>query len=108
MPLLDQTNTEISTEAKQELAAKRIKRTVIATYGQLQNAQSQLAQAVFANPQGLTPQQVFDALGTEAGELVALNAALISFLSTITGEAVSFTPPVAYTISSDGTITVSE
>lgn len=60
---------------------------------------------VWANPDGLTPQEVFDAFGTDAAELVRL----AQILKDAVNKAVPGTFPTTapdFTINKDGTITV--
>ena len=108
MPLFNPSNDEMSLEEKQKLVAKRIKDAVTNNFNQLKSTHESLVKLVFDNRFGLTPQQVFDSLGTEAGKLVALSQALMTFMSSVSGEEVTFTPPVSYTVNEDGTITVNE
>jgi hypothetical protein len=60
---------------------------------------------------GLTPQQVCDALGEDAGKVFAFHGALTDFILTqATADGVSVDvaiPPFAFTVNADGTVTVS-
>lgn len=65
---------------------------------------------IWRNPFGLEPQAVFDLLGTNAGPLLALKAAVLPLLdAAFPGEVVDRLKPdgVTLTVNDDGTVTVS-
>lgn len=62
---------------------------------------------VWNNPQGLTPQQVCNALGNQAGALFTSAAALAAWANAIQSNAITQAPPKAFTINGDGTVTIS-
>lgn len=62
---------------------------------------------VFSNPDGLTPQEVFDALGTDAVKFLTLSTQMLAVIRAVDP---SYTPPVVaqtLTPNQDGTVTVS-
>lgn len=71
----------------------------------LQSSYDKNFSAVWANP-SLTPQQVFDAFGTDAAQLFVIAGATATMLNTIVPNTVVAAPPYNYTINSDGTVTV--
>ena len=63
---------------------------------------------VWNNPQGLTPQNVFDAHGAGAAQLFANAQALATFINSVAPGTLSdndVTPPITYVINPDGTVT---
>lgn len=60
---------------------------------------------VWDNPT-LTPQQVFDAFGANASQLFVISSTIKTAVNTITPGTLNQTPPTAYTINNDGTVTV--
>jgi len=54
------------------------------------------------------PQDVLDSLGTNAGEVFWLSSELVKFIKTIDPEYVSKSPPVEFTIETDGTVSITE
>lgn len=65
-----------------------------------------LQSIIWDNPNGLTPQQVMDALGTDAGQVLTIAAAARTFINSLSANAV-VGPPLEYTINVDGTVTIS-
>lgn len=76
-------------------------------YNQIITLATQVAEFVWRNPLGMTPQQVFDAFGTNAGDLVKISQAYTILIQTYTGVAPQITPPgFKVTVNNDGTVTV--
>lgn len=64
---------------------------------------------IWANPFGLSPQEVFDILGTRAGPLLALKATLLPILvASFPGQAIGRLKPdnVTLVVGEDGTVTI--
>jgi hypothetical protein len=61
---------------------------------------------IWNNPQGLTPQQVFDSLNTNAGSFLTLLNSIISALNAIIPGSINLTAPHSTTINDNGTVTV--
>lgn len=78
---------------------------VTATFRDLRSATDGLYVSVFSNPEGLTPQQAFDALGNDAAQLFGLLTNLKSSLNTLVPDTISWSLPEA-TINPDGTVTL--
>ena len=55
-----------------------------------------------------SPKDVLDLLGTNAGEVFWLSSELVKFIKIIDPEYVPMSPPVAYTIETDGTVSITE
>ena len=112
MSLLNPQIQEPTTEQKVQRAVENIKRMAAQNYQMLVQAQRQGIQVVWENPQGLTPQQVVDGLGTSAVKIFDLHAQLteaIIDIAAIDG----VTPEIAlpkknFTRNSDGTVTILE
>lgn len=88
-----------------ERTADQLVRAAQTTYTQLCRAQKETMRAVWANPSGLTPQAVFDALGTSGGRLLAAHSAasdLVITLASMDGVPPDITPlPEGVTLSVD-------
>ena len=63
MSLLNNT-TELTTAQKQNRAAQAIQSQASNLFTNMGRTYEQISMIVFNNPQGLTPQEVFDSLGT--------------------------------------------
>lgn len=61
---------------------------------------------VWTNPRGFTPQQVMNALGVNAGELMRLLTLWQSTANSALAGSVPTTFPFAYTTNADGTVTI--
>lgn len=69
---------------------------------------TQIADFIWNNPTGLTPQQAFDVFGTDGGSLCALSTAYLKFLADVGAPAQSPVPSnVTVTVNPDGTVTLS-
>lgn len=64
---------------------------------------------IYNNPDGLTPQQFYDAWGTDAASIVAIKARAATYLNAAVPGSVDPTPPNGHieTVNIDGTVTVS-
>ncbi len=67
---------------------------------------SDIAKRVWDNQQGLTPQEVMDALGTNAADLFQLSALLVTTVNTAKPGTLDGEQPYEFTINPDGTVTV--
>lgn len=101
-----------SIAAKQDAAKARIAAITRAVWNDLQIRQRDGMELFWQNPDGLTPQQVADAFGTDAAKLFTFNTALVEFLVAVgTSEGVApniSAPTNAFTVNPDGTVTVLE
>lgn len=101
---------DTSIEATQARAAQRIGQLTAAGYDQLVRLQREGIDLVWRNADGLTPQQVCDALGTSAAKVFAIHSALTQALVSAQqadGIPVSVALPThEYVINPDGTVSV--
>ena len=114
MSILTNTNQpqQLTLEQKQAAVAGAIKRTAAANYQQLVRIQKEGIRTVWNNPQGLTPQQVCDALGADAVKVFDIHGILTDAIVQIAGRD-GVAPDVAlpkktFTRNQDGTITILE
>ena len=113
MSILTNTNiSQLTTEQKQAAVASSIKRTAVVNYQQLVRIQKEGIRTVWNNPYGLTPQQVCDALGTDAVKVFDIHGVLTDAIVQI-ADRDGVTPDVAlpkknFTRNQDGTVTVLE
>lgn len=112
MSLLNPEPVEPTLEEKQAQVADRIKRMAATGFRQLSQIQAQGIQTVWNNPRGLTPQQVCDALGTDAGLIFQMHGQLTdAAVAMATADGLEYTPALptnAFTVNEDGTVTVLE
>ncbi len=96
--------------ARQARTAARLSRHMVSGETQLLRSFAGLYQEVWQNADGLTPQQVCDALGTKAGNLFVIAGTMANALYTIdpAGVGAMVNVPSGYTatINADGTVTV--
>jgi len=97
---------ELTLAQKQERVKKQIERKTWDTFSGLVAVHKELMQKVWENPQGLTPQEVFDSLGANAGELFSLATLLVTTVNTAKPGTLVDAHPYNYTINGDGTVTV--
>jgi len=97
-------------ERLQARAAQRLSTTAKTQYAALCRMQKDGIAAIWANREGLTPQQVCDAVGANAGKLIqahgALTAAIITAANLDGTDPDIGLPTHAYTVNPDGTVTV--
>jgi hypothetical protein len=63
---------------------------------------------VWNNPNGLTPQEVFDSLETDAAELVKYHDDLATAINNAEPDTILLGTPYPITLHNDGTVTVEE
>lgn len=97
---------ELTLEQKQELVKKRIAKKSYETLQGLIGAYGDIKTMVWNNQQGLTPQEVFDALGTNGAELFQLSGLLVQTVNAAKPGAINPAQPYEFTINEDGTVTV--
>jgi hypothetical protein len=93
-------------------AAQQLRQTAERQFNQLCRLQREGIEFMWDNPQGLTPQDVCDAAGVDAGKYLTSHGALTGAI-TAAAAAFSGTPDIAlpthaFTINPDGTATVGE
>jgi hypothetical protein len=110
MALLDQKIPELTTAEKQIRVAQRIKQSAAQSYKVLCQIQKEGIRTVWNNPQGLTPQEVLDSIGTDAGKIFAFHGHLtetIVNIASLDGVAPDIALPTKeFKVNEDGTITV--
>jgi hypothetical protein len=84
----------------------RLDQRVNGLFNYLEQEFNNLMQEFWENSAGLTPQQVFDAYGTDAAQWFALANDLANMMNAIVPNTVDPTPPLPYTINPDGTVKV--
>lgn len=109
MPILEKPTPQQPTlEQKQKAVEIRIKKQSVDMLQNIKQIHQQMMQIVWQNKQGLTPQQVMDAFGSDAAELFQLSNALLTMLKTVKpdDEYGNTKAPYDYTINEDGTVTI--
>ena len=106
MSILNPT-TELTTAQKQNRAAQAIQSQAANLFANMGRTYEQISNIVFNNPQGLTPQEVLDALGTNAAELLSLSDLLVQTVNAAAPGTITPGYPVTLTANPDGTVTVS-
>lgn len=106
MSLLNNT-TELTTAQKQNRAAQAIQSQASNLFTNMGRTYEQISNIVFNNPQGLTPQEVLDGLGTNAAELLSLSDLLVQTVNTAAPDTITPGYPATLTANPDGTVTVS-
>ncbi len=97
-----------TTEGKQSIVANQIRAQVTQSFTGLKRVSDAIAALVFSNSLGLTPQQVCDAIGSDAGSLVGLSQAVGAILNGQKPGTVNLDPPagLTVTVNQDGTVTI--
>ena len=99
-----------SLPTRQARTATRLGRRMVTGETQLLRSFAALYQEVWQNPDGLTPQQVCDALGTRAGSLFVIAGTMANALYQIdpAGLGAMVSPPAGYTMNphDDGSVTL--
>lgn len=101
---------ELSKAEKQQRTRKRLIQGVNSVYQQMTSTLEFGFNAVYGNNQGLTPQEVFDAFGTDAVEMLRLSAILQETLIEAHPEIEAKMPSHPYELipNEDGTVTVGQ
>ena len=111
MPIIDPNinkQKELTLEEKQERVAKRIKQEATNLFTGMAGTYQTLKQIVWENPAGLTPQEVFDALGSDSAQLFQLSALLVQTVNAAQPGTLDPAQPYNFTINPDGTVTVGD
>lgn len=107
MPIYEEKQQPVLTEEKKKAISKsRIKFLVTGNIDRLIEQFNEIFNLVWDNPHGLTPQQVFDAFGTEAGDLFTVSSAIGSAILAVNPSWVPPTRPFPHVINQDNTVTV--
>jgi len=114
MPLLPPPTDQASVplETRKARTAQRLEMALAQSYRDSVRVQKDGIAQVWKNPLGLTPQEVFYSVGTNAGAMLAAHGALttcIIIAATAAGVAPDIALPThAFTVNEDGTVTVLE
>ena len=108
MPITDPEAPVVpTTEKKQGRLKRQFKRDARQTIQQLVRTHKQFQDALFENRSGLTPQEAFDALGTQAKDAIQFTQAIKTLVNGTTGETTIDTSELpGLTINPDGTVTM--
>ena len=107
MNILQETEVTPPTPAKDR--ADSIRSQVKNTWHRVLMSHKRGMETLWGNlPEGTTPQDVIDELGTDAADVFALSASLAALIGTIDADAVVHVPEgVTVTANADGTVTLS-
>ena len=98
---------ELTTQQKQLAVAGRIQKASSFLFRQMANTYANIYTDVWDNPD-LTPQEVFDSLGTSGAELLTLADVLSSTVNGVVPGTIETGYPYEYTINEDGTVTIGD
>jgi hypothetical protein len=93
---------------QQEVAATvkdRIVGMSTAMFRRMKQEHARIFHLIWKNPR-VTPQEILDEYGEEAGDLFAFSSQIQAMATAIDPNFVALVPPFEYTINPDGTITV--
>jgi hypothetical protein len=95
-------------EGKKLSAAAQISKQITATLRSLIGQSRGISQQVFNNPQGLTPQQVCDAMGTDASKVLAAGQAASDMVNALRPNTMQIQIPAGFSVqpNQDGTVTI--
>ena len=97
---------ELTKEDKQEITKGQIEKDAYDAFKTLTETYNKIYNRVWENHLGLTPQEVFDALGPQGAELFQLSALLVQTVNTAQPGTIKPAQPYEFTINGDGTVTV--
>ena len=108
-------NTELTFEQRLAREISAINGMALTTYQQLVLQHRSMMICVWANPNGFTPQQIFDAYGTNGAALFMKSAEMVGYIASQEDalgipldERYTVAMPYQYTINGDGSVTVGE
>ena len=108
MPILKpkQPVSEPSVESKQNKTANKLRTSARRLMKNIVSQHDQILKLVWQNEEGLTPQQVFDAFGEEAGDALTLSRNLVDFVNAQVPGTIDVSGLPTLTTNPDGTVTV--
>ena len=108
-------NTAPTYEQRLQAEVATINRLALTAYHQLVMQHRTMMAAFWANANGFTAQQIFDAYGTNAAAIFIKSAEMVAYIASQEdalgipeADRYVIAMPNAYTINSDGTVTVGE
>lgn len=100
---------QATTKQKQVRLASVTRSSAISAFSALVRTYNATLASFWENPDGLTPQEAFDAMGKDAGDVVGKAVQLQQLLNAMVPGSVSASPPPKpLTINADGTVTVGD
>lgn len=107
MGILDQ-NQQTAQQPNPIMAANNLKNQAYSTYKNMVDTFNNGAKLFWSNPRGLSPQQISDALGSDARELFELHGKLGTLISSIKPEDIAEGISLVgqFTYNEDGTVTI--
>lgn len=110
MGVLDNNQMPINTVPVSVRAANKLKGMANQTFQGMVNAFNAGASIFWNNPNGATPQEIANTLGSDAKEIFELHAKLGSLIASIKPESIAEGSSVVgqFTINEDGTVTIIE
>lgn len=108
MGVLDNNSPNVAEIPAGERAANRLKMLTRQTYYQMVNAFNQGSTIFWNNPMGATPQEIADALGSDAKEIFELHAKLGALLATVKPDSIAEGASIVgqFTLNDNGTVTI--
>lgn len=100
------TEDELTKEQKLNIVKNKIISINTDIYSQMQEQHTRIFNMVWNNPYDLTPQEVLDEFGTDAGYLFTLSEQIQTILKTVDSDYRLLTTPNEYVKNSDGTVIV--
>lgn len=99
---------ENTLEGKKKATAAQISKQITATLRSLIGQSKGISEQVFNNDQGLTPQQVCDAMGTDAAKVLAAGQAAADLVNALRPNTMAIQIPEGISIqpNQDGTVTI--
>jgi len=101
--------TEVTPQSPAQDVAESIRMQIKGTWNRILMTHQRGMAAIWNElPEGTTPQDVLDELGTDAADVFTLSAALATLIGSIDADAVVHVPEgVTVTANADGTVTLS-
>ncbi len=107
MGLLDKPRiTPVTLKQKQDDVSITLRRDIYRMYHQLSIQHASIIEQVWANRSGLTPQQVLDAMGTDAADMFVLSLDLVGLVEKNKPGSMDLSMVRPYAINADGTVTI--
>lgn len=99
---------EDSLEGKKSSTSAQISKQITATLRSLIGQSKGISEQVFNNPLGLTPQQVCDAMGTDAAKVLAAGQAAADMVNALRPNTMAIQIPQGISVqpNQDGTVTI--
>lgn len=106
--IINTTTSELTADQKHARAKTRLLSVIKFTFAQMKRAYTDGMAIVWDNADGLTPADVFAALGTDGAEACRLSSVLATAINAAVPDTVPASAPQPLTINQDGTVTVGQ